>query len=665
MTAAAPKPRHSPTGGSASLVAPALGVCILCFALYGGFLGNPFLIDDPPAIVSNPRVTGGQWGALLTEPYWQAESTDRLYRPLVSLSFGLNWAISQSPWTFRLPNLLLHMASCVLVLILARDVFRNRVAGVIAAVLFAIHPVHTEPCLEIVGRADLAAFAAMLGAAILWWRDAETGLAGRRRPLAASLLFAAAVFCKESALTLVGVVLVLDIYRERSRAEGAAPLDRAKRLARCYAPMLVVAVVYLGLRYAVLDQLTSSERILRVLNPINTPADALGEGDSAVLVRFGTPLATWGKACTLLFAPWPLSHDYSYDAIAEVRRVGDPRLWIGAAWLVAVAVAGILSWRRRGMVWVALALGIVQYAIVSNAVVVIGTIFGERLLYAPSVGFCLAIGLLLAGPVERLAEAWRARRSPGAVSVVWGGMLLAACLAGGALTIVRGGHWSSDTRLLASISPEDPVSYKILCSYALLAAGEAAVSPDAAAHIERGRQFAERAIRKAPEMPVPYQRLAELEFLLGNYDRVIELQLEALRRGAGTSPQSPEHLRTLEYLGQAYKSAGRYAQAIDVQSRLVSLSPGYARGRSNLAEMLLAAPPPHRDAPRALREAEKAVALSPAPDGWVYVMQVQALDAMGQRGDAVAAAEGALRAIHASDPFRATLADMLRRMQAP
>jgi tetratricopeptide (TPR) repeat protein len=390
----------------------------------------------------------------------------------------------------------------------------------------------------------------------------------------------------------------------------------------------------------------------------------LGEGDSALLVRFGTPLATWAKACTLLFVPWPLSHDYSYDAIAEVRRVADPRMWAGIGWLVLLAVVCVVSWRRRGAAWLAIAIGALQYAIVSNFVIVIGTIFGERLLYAPSVGFCLAIGLLLGSPVQRLVERLRQHRPPGGLPIACGAVLALACAGGAGLTILRSAQWSSDTKLLASVSPEDPVSYKILCSYALLAGNEAATgSPQAAAIIERGQQFAERAIRKAPEMAAPYQRLAELEFLLGNYDKVIALQLEALERGADANPRSADHLRTLEYLAQAYKAAGRMAEAIEVQGRLVSLSPNYARGRTNLAEMLLSAPPPHRDAARALAEAERAVALSLQPDGWVHLMYAQALEAAGRRSDAILAAQRGLQLIAPGDPFRTTLAELLKQMQ--
>jgi tetratricopeptide (TPR) repeat protein len=64
---------------------------------------------------------------------------------------------------------------------------------------------------------------------------------------------------------------------------------------------------------------------------------------------------------------------------------------------VAAALVGLALVLRRDRVaffWLALSLG--TYGVVSNIVVPIGTIFGERLLYLPSAGFCVLVAMALA-----------------------------------------------------------------------------------------------------------------------------------------------------------------------------------------------------------------------------------------------------------------------------
>ena len=82
---------------------------------------NPFLIDDVVIIKQDARVTDGRLGELAFSGYWPPFHSDALYRPLVKVSYAINWAISQQTWTFRLPNLLLHAATALAVFLLARD----------------------------------------------------------------------------------------------------------------------------------------------------------------------------------------------------------------------------------------------------------------------------------------------------------------------------------------------------------------------------------------------------------------------------------------------------------------------------------------------------------------------------------------------------------------
>src|SRR5262249_38872528 len=99
-----------------------------------------------------------------------------------------------------------------------------------------------------------------------------------------------------------------------------------------------------------------------------------------------------------------------------------------ATGLVALAV---VLWRSR-VAFFCLVLALASWGVVSNLVVPIGTLFGERFLYLPSVGFCtlVAMGLMRPSP-------GRAR-----IAAVTGGVVLG--VARGGRTCLRPRGWGGD-----------------------------------------------------------------------------------------------------------------------------------------------------------------------------------------------------------------------------
>src|SRR5262249_61816542 len=67
--------------------------------------------------------------------------------------------------------------------------------------------------------------------------------------------------------------------------------------------------------------------------------------------------------------------------------------------VVAAGALAVWGWYRQRTVCFAIAFAALTFSIVSNLVVLIGTVMGERLLYLPSAGFCLllAVGIATIG----------------------------------------------------------------------------------------------------------------------------------------------------------------------------------------------------------------------------------------------------------------------------
>lgn len=120
---------------------------LLCYA---NSLAGVFQFDDYNVIVNNPRVHS--WASWI-------EGLTVGIRPLLKFTYTLNWTMGMDVISFHLSNMLIHLLNAYLVYLLAKefvrlqwqaDVLKN--VPVWAALLFAVHPLHTEAVTYICGR---------------------------------------------------------------------------------------------------------------------------------------------------------------------------------------------------------------------------------------------------------------------------------------------------------------------------------------------------------------------------------------------------------------------------------------------------------------------------------------------------------------------------------
>uniref|UniRef100_A0ABK0M0Z1 dolichyl-phosphate-mannose--protein mannosyltransferase n=1 Tax=Rattus norvegicus TaxID=10116 RepID=A0ABK0M0Z1_RAT len=210
-----------PAGAAALLT----GASCLC---YGRSLRGEFVHDDVWAIVNNPDVRPGaplRW-AVFANDFWGkglADSTShKSYRPLCVLSFRLNiFLTGMNPFYFHAVNVILHcLVTLVLMYTCDKTVFKNRGLAFVTALLFAVHPVHTEAVAGIVGRADVLACLLFLLAFLSYHRSLDQDCAGQCFPPTASPFFlllslflgTCAMLVKETGVTVFGVCLVYDLF---------------------------------------------------------------------------------------------------------------------------------------------------------------------------------------------------------------------------------------------------------------------------------------------------------------------------------------------------------------------------------------------------------------------------------------------------------------------
>ena len=171
---------------------------------YSNTLVNSFTLDDRIYIDLNPQVTDASLRGLFA-----ANKLADVFRPLTFATLALNWKIGQTrPFGYHLFNLLLHGAATLLFYFLLEAILfesipgsaipATKLAAFAAALIFAVHPIHTEAVSSIVGRSEILAAGFIFAAWIFHLKD---------RPIAASICFALALLSKESAVAFLrGVV---------------------------------------------------------------------------------------------------------------------------------------------------------------------------------------------------------------------------------------------------------------------------------------------------------------------------------------------------------------------------------------------------------------------------------------------------------------------------
>ncbi len=630
------------------------GVVLLAagFAVYGNALRNDFILDDRVLILGDARVHRPELRTIFGREYWPAGDGNRVYRPLTLLSLAGNWALSHEPWTFRLSNLLVHVAAAYALFLLARELTGATWPALAAALLFVVHPVHTTPLNQVIDRADLAAAAGALWATWLYARDGGERPARWWRPVLGASLFAAALLFKESALPLPGILVVYELSRP---ARWSSWRGRAVRWGLAVGAVLVA---YLALRISVLGGMGRPAEAISLLdNIIAHPEHGLGAGDSAALARWGTPLAVFGRAAALLFWPWPLSWDYSYAAIDNVRRWSDARLWIGALALATYLLTMAVSWRRRRVAFFGVGFALATYAVVSNTFMIIGAAFAERYLYLPSAGFCLALGAGLRGGGSRGFVRGR------------GGLAVLLVLAGSVWTVVRNRDFVSNVVLNARDVQTQPRSARLWTAFAAdaLNAGDYRAALERVGHATaitsadlRAWRVAARAHWSLGDDAAALQAVERASAVAGLTDlAVVVIAGDIYSRRA-------EYGRAIGILesyvrGEVVGSAGTPEPDADVRAAR-DLLPDAPAIYNNLAWYLLTATPVElRDPARALGYAARALELDPNA-GDVLDTYVSALLSLGRRADARRMLEERLPRLSRDDPQRAGLERRLREL---
>ena len=525
-------------------------VFVVSIALYANTASHDFVWDDRSLIVDNHAVRtldGVTLKEIFTEDSWRVIGRGGgYYRPLITLSYHVNYSVfNGDPRGFHVVNIIWNAATCVLAFIFVTLLFRSVLLGLCTALLFAVHPIHTEAVAWISGRTDILASLWSLASLSFY-------VLARRRGTVffapALLAFVLALLAKESAAALPLIVLVLE-------TGSFQPLFAADERSQSGAPRFAGAVVffavligYIAWRVAVIGTATSGYE--------SYAPGALG--------YLALPLSVFGGYIYKVLVPFRLEAEY--DA-AIPGSFGDPSVLFGLV-MVAVLAAVVWRYRRYPQVVLGTAIFVLGLSPVMN-VIPIGEVSAERFLYFSSLGTSLIVGSLVCSALLQRSKPMPGRvwsMSPSAARFV---VILSAIaiVTYGVRTMTRNPDWSTEAVLFARTVAQDPENPRAQANVARVALRNGDAGAAIAAY--------QKAIQINPDYSIALNGLAEVYARQGRYDEAEPL----IRRAIAASPDEPKFVNNL---GSLYYETARYQEAVAQFEQALSMNPDELRAHFNL-----------------------------------------------------------------------------------
>jgi len=277
--------------------------------------------DDGEYVTQNRLVLNPGWYSArrFVSEVLNPSTVKGYYQPLPMISLMLDVATGGSAKDFRAfhqTNLALHVLNTVLLFLLLRQMFELVWPAVLTAALFGIHPMTVEPIAWLGERKTMLATFFSLACLLAYLRSTQ---ARHRTWLAAAwLLYLAAMLSKPTAVPLCALLVLLDWWPLR-RLSWRSVIEKTPffALAACFAMI----------------SLLSQSRTAGIDTTSN-----FGPAKLALVIPY---LISFYLTKMI----WPVNLCSAY-ALPEPMSLGNPRVFVGLAMALLIAVALAFSLRR-------------------------------------------------------------------------------------------------------------------------------------------------------------------------------------------------------------------------------------------------------------------------------------------------------------------------------
>ena len=545
-------------------------VFLFAFVLYANTLQHKFVLDDFGALADNWVIKKGISGIpiILTTSYRYGINmlTDNLYRPLSQVMFAIEWQmVPKNPMIHHFFNVLFYALSCVLLFVVLRKYFSkvNPLIPFVIAILYAVHPLHTEVVANIKSRDEIMSFFfLMLTLLALHKWFAKNSIIGL---ILAIVCYFLAFMSKEGVITMLAIFPLMGWYFTSASK---------KNIIISSVLMVIPAILYIAIRSSVLSKYGSHGEAAIVDNFLNAAPDKASYLATATMLL--------GKYIWMLLIPTPLVSDYSFNQIPIVGWY-DWRVLLSLIVLFAMVAYSVIHVKKRSPLIFGILFFLVSISIYSNVLMPIGSSFAERFMFLPSLGFCIAIVFLCAKlfkvPENNNSQnlALSAKKAPAFVGIF---AVLVLLYAG--KTVVRAAEWKDQYTLFGKDIKRSPNSAHLRYYWGLAIRDKALEQKDENAQkqmmLTAIEQF-NKAVEIYPSYPDCFEQLGLAYYRVKDLSKSMDSYQKALALNNTKAV-------TWSNLGIIYFEQGNYPKAYELYSKALSLDSNYADGYFNMGSTL-------------------------------------------------------------------------------
>lgn len=387
-----------------------LSICILliaCSICYFNSLFCGFVFDDVSAIRDNKDILPATpFINIFLNDFWgipmDKEQSHKSYRPLCVLSFRLNYLLDGlNPFSYHLVNVILHLLVTFLYYLTCNN-YVNAKISFVASLIFAVHPIHTEAVTGAVGRAELMSSIFFLLALLCYDKACKLEKDSTKFMFLTGILASLAMLSKELGVTVIGLCILHElcivhnmhkvIFRTLFNSKEASFSSETKKKVVFGSSMrlLILILTLVGLLLFRIHLMQGAN--LPVFTKFDNPA-SLSESLPKYLTYLYLPcLNLW-----LLLCPSDLCCDWTMGTIPLVSSLADSRVLVILC--VSLVLFNLLNVIFKScdnfskQIIFASSWMIIPFIPASNIFFPVGFVIAERILYIPSMGFCLLVSL--------------------------------------------------------------------------------------------------------------------------------------------------------------------------------------------------------------------------------------------------------------------------------
>ena len=347
--------------------------------VYINTLGSDFIWDDEYLILNNSQVKSFShfFNAFGTYLGYGSENVNNFYRPLQEVSNMLDYFLWKEDATgFHLTNILFHATAALCVFIFVFYVCNNTGISFFTALLFAVHPIHTEAVAYIAGRADSLYSIFFLLSFIFFIRYSNRVITGKKRQsilFISGIFFILAIFSKEISMILpllIAAYIWIIVKRD-------TPPRKFKTLKTAWLLYAGIVLGYVILRFTALNFFDiAPPTTLSVVPLVNR------------LFTFFKSVAVYIR---LLLFPFGLHMERE---IAVVRNLAEPAALLSFLLVAGIIASGVYFYRKNRAVSFFIFWFFINLLPVAN-IFPINSFIAEHWVYMASVGWFFCFSLII------------------------------------------------------------------------------------------------------------------------------------------------------------------------------------------------------------------------------------------------------------------------------